>query len=56
MIASSFKALTTHKEIDFCKFIGNSWTILFTHPTDFTPVCTTELGAFAKLKPQSDKR
>ncbi|CAG7558739.1 unnamed protein product [Fusarium equiseti] len=54
--APNFKALTTHGEIDFHKFIGNSWTILFSHPADFTPVCTTELGAFAKLKGEFEKR
>jgi alkyl hydroperoxide reductase subunit AhpC len=54
--APNFKALTTHGEIDFHKFIDNSWTILFSHPADFTPVCTTELGAFAKLKGEFEKR
>ncbi|KAJ4009515.1 hypothetical protein NW752_009105 [Fusarium irregulare] len=54
--APNFKALTTHGEIDFHKFIDNSWTILFSHPADFTPVCTTELGAFAKLKDEFEKR
>ncbi|RBR09086.1 uncharacterized protein FIESC28_10026 [Fusarium coffeatum] len=54
--APNFKALTTHGEIDFHKFIDNSWTILFSHPADFTPVCTTELGAFAKMKGEFEKR
>lgn len=49
-IAPNFKAQSTVGEIDFHKFIGNKWTILFSHPADFTPVCTTELGAFAALK------
>jgi alkyl hydroperoxide reductase subunit AhpC len=48
--------LTTKGEIDFHQFIGDSWTILFSHPADFTPVCTTELGAFAKMKDEFEKR
>jgi peroxiredoxin (alkyl hydroperoxide reductase subunit C) len=55
-LAPNFKALTTKGEIDFHDFIGDSWTILFSHPADFTPVCTTELGAFAKMKHEFDKR
>lgn len=55
-IAPNFQAKTTQGDIDFHKFIDNSWTILFSHPADFTPVCTTELGAFAKLKDEFEKR
>jgi alkyl hydroperoxide reductase subunit AhpC len=55
-IAPDFEASTTEGPIRFHDFIDNSWVVLFSHPKNFTPICTTELGYTAKLKPEFDKR
>ncbi len=55
-MAPNFKANTTEGEIDFYDYLGNSWGVLFSHPADYTPVCTTELGKTALLKNEFEKR
>lgn len=54
--APNFKAKTSQGEIDFYEYLGNSWGVLFSHPADYTPVCTTELGRTASLKGEFEKR
>jgi thioredoxin-dependent peroxiredoxin len=55
-IAPNFTQISTHGPVNFHEYLGDSWGVLFSHPADFTPVCTTELGMAAKLKAEFDKR
>ena len=54
--APDFEAETTQGKIKFHDWIGDSWAVLFSHPKDFTPICTTELGYMAKIQPEFEKR